>query len=132
MRCGEESSQMASWLLLTTACISSVRHIPTPTASGQVRKTKAPEIIEWTLRSELICMNQDWSSCEAALNRLLYYAPKDPFVLLRAAEHAVEMKQYASGTRYLSQLIPILVVQNRISTPEIQLRIQKIEENLNR
>ena len=123
---------MASWFLFITGCISSVRHIPTPTDSVPVRKTKAPEIIEWTLRSELICMDQEWSSCEAALSRLLYYAPKDPFLLLRAAEHAVKMKQYSSGAQYLSELIPILIVQNRISTPEIQMRIQKIEENLNR
>ena len=123
---------MASWILFATACMSSVHHIPTPTASAPIRKTKAPEIIEWTLRSELICMDQDWSSCEAALNRLLYYAPKDPFILLRSAELAVEKKQYSSGARYLSQLIPILVIQNRISNPEIQMRIQKLEENLNR
>ena len=122
----------SAWFWMFTSCIGSVRNIPPPKEHFPTRKSPAPEIIEWTLRSELICLNEDWQTCEAALNRLLYYAPKDPYLLLRAAEHAVQMNAFSTGAQHLSKMIPIMIEQNQLNQSEIQMRITSIKEKLDK
>ena len=120
---------MASLMILLVACLGSISNIPPPSLP-KIPIKASPEILEWYIRSELICMEQEWASCEQALNRTLYYAPRDPFVLLRATEHAAQMQADSAVSRYLISLMPLLIQKNLVQSRSIQKRLLGIKEAL--
>ena len=116
---------MVSWLLM--GCMGSIKNIPTPVVSNRPAGAP-PEITELVIRSELARLDDDWESCEQALNQALYHAPRDIYLLIHAAEMAYRMGEKSASHQYVIRTMPLLNEQQKLTEPEVIHRLQSLRE----
>ena len=111
--------------LIFMSCLGSIKHIPTPTTQSKP-KTSPPELIELVLRTEFALLDGDWNSGQQTLTQALYYSPKDPYLLLYAAETAYKMDDKLASHEYLIRAMPIIIQQQKFNDPAIQKRLRSL------
>lgn len=116
---------MVNWMFV--GCLGSINTIPTPIVPTRPAAAP-PEITELVLRAELFKLEDDWESCEQALNQALYYAPRDIYLLIRAAEMAYTMDEKSASHQYLVRAMPHLIQQQKLTDPVVLERLQSLRE----
>lgn len=111
--------------LIFMACLGSIKHIPTPPPKSKPTAPPA-EIIELVLRTEFALLDGDWDNGQRTLNQALYYAPKDPYLLLYAAETAYSMDDVMAAHEYLVRAMPIIIQQQKFNDPAVKERLRSL------